>query len=55
MGNGQERNRNYFWWQTGVSPDDEAEIGGRMMRTVAIWFAVLFGLAVLFVLVVTLA
>jgi hypothetical protein len=36
-----------LWWQTGVSPDKQAEVGGSMIKAAIGWFAVLAVLAVI--------
>ena len=45
MGSEENWYRNFLWWQTGVSSDDAADVGGKMIRAVILWFAVLVALA----------
>ncbi len=47
MGSQDRWYRNFFWFQTGVSTADAADVGGKMIKTVIIWFAVLMALLVL--------
>ena len=35
------RGRRILWWNMPVSPDDSAEVGGEMMRTILIWVGIL--------------
>ena len=39
--------RKIFWWSLPISPDDSAEVGGRMMRAILIWIGVIAALAVI--------
>ena len=38
--------RKLLWWQTGVSPDKQADVGKSMLKTAAGWFVVVAVLAV---------
>lgn len=46
MGTG-DSSRKFLWWQTGVSPDQQAEVGGRMLRTAVVWLLVLVAVVVI--------
>ena len=45
--NTEKDHRKLLWWQTGVSPDKQAEVGRSMVKTAAVWFAVVAVLAVI--------
>jgi hypothetical protein len=39
--------RKFLWWQTGVSPDKQAEVGASMIKAAIVWVGVLAVLAVI--------
>jgi nitrogen fixation protein FixH len=47
----EQGNRKRYWWNLNIDPDKETDTGRRMMRTIAIWFAVIVALIVIIVVV----
>lgn len=49
---GDEQNRRkLYWWNMPTDPDKTAEAGGKMMRTVVIWFGVVVAVIAVVVLI----
>ena len=47
--------RKILWWTLPISPDDSAEVGGKMIKTILIWVGVVVVLIAIIVLIQAIA